>query len=285
MGSRLLHKILFLLASALLLVGSQDVHADVTEELVNDPPETALSRNQKAALLNVSAGAIIIGWGVLNWDYFTQSPQTKTEGWFGHGTDEGGADKAGHAFTAYAMSHGFSSIYRHWNYSPQDAALYGAWSAFGVTTLMELGDSFSDDYGFSYEDQLMNIGGATLGYLLDYYPSVANKIDIRWEYNPNLGNPKGDFVTDYEHSRYLLALKASGFERITNPWIKPLELQFGYYTRGYADYDSALPDQRKRAVYGGLGVNIGFLLEPLWKTRLFDYVQIPYTHVDVELHD
>jgi len=286
MGSGLIQQTRFFLVVAFLsveLLGAP--HVVVADELAEESPGSKFTRVQKTTALNIGAGAIIIGWGVLNWDYFAQSPRADNEGWFGRNTDEGGADKVGHAFAAYAMSHGFSTIYRNWNYSRQEAALYGAWSAFGMTTLMELGDSFSDDYGFSYEDQLMNVAGVAMGYLLDSYPSAAKKINFRWEYNPNLGDPEGDFVTDYEHSRYLLALKANGFDKITNPIFKALELHVGYYTRGYDDYSSVVPDERKRTVYGGIGVNIGYLLEPLWKTRLFDYYQPPYTHLDLEFHD
>ena len=36
-------------------------------------------------------------------DYF-QTPHTGKEGWFGHDTPEGGADKMGHLYSSYLMN-------------------------------------------------------------------------------------------------------------------------------------------------------------------------------------
>ena len=149
-----------------------------------------------------------------------------------------------------------------------------------VTGLMELGDSFSN-YGFSYEDMIANSLGAALGYYLYRYPDLRRKIDLRWEYKPDFNHLKSDFVTDYEHSKYLVAIKAAGFDSIKAEWLKPFELHIGYYTRNYKDYDPLLADKRERNFYVGIGINVTRLIRPLSRTLLFNYLQMPYTYVEM----
>lgn len=243
-----------------------------------------LPRQTKVRNLNLLAAGATIGWGIINWDYFQRSPQTGREDWFGRETDEGGADKLGHLYTTYALSHLYATIYHHWDYPQEQALRLGAFSALGTMTIMELGDSFSD-YGFSYEDMLMNCLGAAAGYWMGSHPDWQKRLDLRLEYAPSLRNFETDFITDYDHHKYLLALKADGFEMLADSPLRYLELHLGYYARGYDDYKSYQPDDdRERIVYLGLGVNVGKVIEGLWKTRIFNYLQPPYTYLPVE-HD
>jgi len=230
-------------------------------------PATAeeLSAERKVFWINTAAMGTIVTWGLINWDYGQQRPAARSEEWFGHATKSGGADKFGHLYTGYLISHLFSTAYRAWDYPDQDASRMGALSSLGVTTLMEVGDSFSP-FGFSVEDLLMNSLGAGLGLAFDRHPELQRKVDLRLEYHPSLsGDFEPDLVTDYEHLKYLLAL----------------ELHFGYYTRGYNNDSPNLPDQRQRTLYVGIGLNVGHLLQPLWETRLFNYLQLPYTYLDL----
>ncbi|MDT8423827.1 MAG: DUF2279 domain-containing protein [Desulfuromonadales bacterium] len=241
---------------------------------------TGLNRGQKTLLLNVGSTAAVIGWGVLNWDYFSRAPSRGDEGWFGSETASGGADKLGHAYTSYLLSHSFSSIYRAWGYATAEASRYGCYSALGVTGIMEMGDAFSANYGFSYEDMLMNLVGAGFGFLTETCPALGRKVDFRWEYRPDLGNLEGDFVTDYEHSKYLLAVKAAGFNALPG-WLKPFEVHFGYYVRSA---HSVAQNGRLRTLYTALGINLTRLLRPYCETRFFDYFQMPYIYLALE-HD
>ena len=243
-----------------------------------------LPRETKVRNLNLLAAGTILTWGVLNWDYFQQPPQSVNEGWFDEGTDEGGADKLGHLYTTYALSHIYASIYSDWDYHEEDAMRLGAFSALGTMTIMELGDSFSE-YGFSYEDMLMNCVGAAAGYWFGTHPEWQKRIDLRLEYAPSLSDFETDVSTDYEHHKYLLAFKASGFDLLRDSPLNYFELHLGYYTRGYDDYQASQPiDDRQRTVYVGVGLNVGKLLESVWETRIFDYLQLPYTYLPLE-HD
>ena len=254
------------------------------------PPASAflfdddLPKETKVRNLNLLAAGTIITWGVINWDYFQNSPRAENEDWFGHETDEGGADKLGHLYTTYALSHLYAWIYREWDYPEEKAMRLGTFSALGTMTIMEVGDSFSK-FGFSYEDMLMNCVGAAAGYLLGTYPEWQQRLDLRLEYAPSLSNFETDVVTDYEHHKYLLALKADGFEMLSDTPLRYLELHLGYYVRGYDDYHSSQPDDdRERTVYVGLGLNVGKVIERVWETRIFNYLQLPYTYLPLE-HD
>ncbi len=244
--------------------------------------DSDLPRETKVRNLNLLAAGTILTWGVINWDYFQESPRSTNEEWFGRDTDEGGADKLGHLYTTYALSHLYATIYRGWDYPEERAMRLGTFSALGTMTIMELGDSFSE-YGFSHEDMLMNCVGAAAGYWFGTHPEWQKRIDLRLEYAPSLSDFESDVSTDYEHHKYLIALKASGFDMLRDTSLGYLELHLGYYTRGYDDYQPSLAnDGRERTVYVGLGLNVGKLIESIWETRIFNYIQLPYTYLPLE---
>jgi hypothetical protein len=266
--------LLFILAMSLLIAPPASALL-----LDKDFPQETKVRN-----LNLLSAGIVVSWGVFNWDYFQKTPHSDNEDWFGRETDEGGVDKLGHLYTTYALSHLYASIYRGWDYSEERAMRLGTFSALGTMTIMELGDSFSN-YGFSYEDTLMNCVGAVAGYWFGTRPEWRKRIDLRLEYVPDMDDLKADVITDYQHQKYLLAVKASGFDMLRDTPVAYLELQFGYYTRGYDDYrPSLIDDRRERTLYLGLGLNVGKLIGSVWKTRIFNYVQLPHTYLPLE-HD
>jgi uncharacterized protein YfiM (DUF2279 family) len=257
-----------------------------TSGVAEDQIEISLDKaelRRKTLLLNTAVGGGILVWGVANWDYFQQRPKSSSEDWFGHATKEGGADKIGHFYTTYIIGRAFRQVYLNWGYEKEKAERLGAFSSLGAMTLMEVGDSFSSDYGFSYEDMLMNLAGAGFGYLLSVYPDLDRKLDLRAEYLPGFNaDDKIDIVTDYEHLKFLLALKAEGFDFLTSSWLKYLELHLGYYTRNYDGYHPGDPDRRERILYAGLGLNVGKLLERWVTVPVFDYLQLPYTYLPLE---
>lgn len=251
------------------------------DRLERSPDQADLRR--KTLLLNAAVGSGILVWGVANWNYFQQRPKASNENWFGHATKEGGADKIGHFYTTYIIGSAFRRVYLNWGYEKENADRLATISSLGVMTLMEVGDSFSSDYGLSYEDLLMNLAGASFGYLLATYPELDRKLDLRAEYRPEFnGDDKIDLVTDYEHLKFLLALKADGFDSLSSCWLKYLELHLGYYTRNYDDYHPDSPDRRERVLYTGLGLNVGKLLDRWVKVPVLDYLQVPYTYLPLE---
>jgi len=235
------------------------------------------TRQQKVALLNVGSWAVIMAYGMAEWDYNQTGLHFKNEGWFGKDTSYGGSDKLGHAWSAYALSHLFSYLYRHWQYTDKEAHLYGALSSLGVNTFMEIADGFSPSQGFSYEDMMMNLLGSGMGYLLGAYPELGRKIDFRLEITPKFDHQDLKVGTNYDRHVYLVAIKADGFDFIENPYLKYLELHLGYGASDYAHYKEGQHDNRNRHIYAGIGFNVSKLLQKYVKTTVLDYIQIPYT--------
>lgn len=268
-----------LIAAALLL--STAAHADMVEG-TDWIGWSQWSKEDKALALNIGAGALALGWGAWSWDWGTSGPRFQDEGWFGRTTTEGGADKLGHAWSGYAVSHLFARAYQDWGYSPDEAARYGALSSVGVMGLVEVGDAFSDQYGFSYQDMLFNVIGAGAGYVLWSHPDLGRKVDFRVEYDPFIsGSHQADIFTDYKRLKYLIAVKADGFDAVQNSVLRMLEFHVGYYARGYEDYSAnPLNDERRRYLYVGIGLNLTRLLDPYVNTGgVLHYVQPPYTYI------
>ncbi len=244
------------------------------------------TKEQKALMLNAGAATFIIGYGIGFWDYFQTSPQVGDEGWFGPETKHRGADKLGHFWSTYTLGHAFAFAYRWWDYDAETANILGALSSLGFQTLMEVGDSFSADNGFSYEDAIMNFAGAGAAYILGKYPELARKIDFRLEYGPDsFDDISGDILTDYESQRYLMALKLDGFDVFQNSYLSYLELHVGYEMSGSNPNIPGQPDGRRADYYVGAGFNVSKLVQNFVDTKVFDYFQLPYTSVTIKNGD
>lgn len=233
-------------------------------------------KKQNVINTNLVGIGVVTAWGIVNWDYFTNSPKSGSEDWFQNDTKSGGADKLGHLYTTYVATHGLSALYESWCFNRDDAALYGALSSMAIMGYMEVGDSFSD-FGFSNEDMLANGIGSLLGYYLYVNPDLANKVDIRWEYgfHPN----QNDLVTDYENIKYLVALKLNGFEYFQDNFLKHIELQLGYYSRGFDEPIAT----KERNLFFAVGLNLTdlFRRQGYKKTAtLLRYVQIPGANME-----
>ena len=211
---------------------------------------------------NLIGAAVITAWGAANWEYGTREPHSDSEGWFGHDTKSGGSDKIGHLYASYAIGSGLSILYENWGYSQKEAGYYGALSSFFLMSYMEIGDSFSSELGFSYEDFIMNTAGALSSYFLYTNPELSKRIDLRIEYIPSFNGT--DVITQYEKMKYLIAFKAEGFDSISNPYLKYGELHLGYYTRNYTE---GFSEQSERIIYLGVGFNLSKL------TREYGYTK------------
>lgn len=241
------------------------------------PPLTEQQRKKRVLATTLLGAGVITLWGMLEWDYFSTAPHCQSEGWFGKETESGGADKLGHAYSTYVVSHGLAALYQSWGFSKKEAALFGSSTSFALMGYLELGDAYSR-YGFSPEDMVANGIGALVGYLLFENDTLAEKIDFRWEYgfDPN----QTDIFTDYENSKYLLAVKLNGFEATQRTLLRNLELHFGYYTRNFDSNDA----DNERNIYFGIGLNLSdILFRHSWKKTgtVLRYLQLPYTYVDV----
>lgn len=246
-------------------------------------PESPLSHDdlmQRVLYTNLVGTGFMMAWGTAFWDYFTISPVSADEGWFGGDTKYGGADKLGHIYTTYVFSLGFASLYEYWGMQSDESIIYGPLSAWIFEGMMEIGDSFSETQGFSYEDIVMNTVGAGFYYLREKYPEVKEKLDLRLEYLPDFEDFDEDLFTQYNSFKYVLALKFNGFEAMQENFLRYGELHVGYYTRGYKDED--LYEQKQRVAYVGIGINVSEVLSVMgWKrtSKIFNYYQMPYSYI------
>ena len=106
------------------------------------------------------------------------------------------------------------------------------------------------------------------------------------EYLPSK-NVKGFHpITDYSGQRYILAVQLSGFRQLERSPLRFVELQGGYYARGFTKAEEQRGEKRRRELFVGVGINLQQLLFPNPKGRIeralnsvLDYVQVPYTAV------
>ncbi len=276
--------------SVLAASGIPAMGAGLDEPLALQSDDRGWTRRQKAIALNVGVTTVMSAYAVSLWDVGIRSWKLGDEGWFSRGSAHGGADKIGHAWTASASTALFSAIYRSWDYEPDEAALLGALSGYSLMTLVEIGDAMSTEYGFSYEDQIMNTAGALFGYARERFPRVRSLVDFRVQYLPTARVRRGydlDVFTDYSGSTYLLALKASGCPALRQTWLRWFEIQAGFFARGFeevAEGETAIPN---RSIYVGLGVNVGEIVRAFAHHGFaapFEHLQVPYTYLPLVRH-
>jgi uncharacterized protein YfiM (DUF2279 family) len=237
-----------------------------------------LTKEQKLWAVNTSIAAFIATYGFIHWDYGKNAPSCVTEHWFSEKSKDGGSDKLGHFYNSYMLSFYIPKFCESWGYTEDDAAFRGFISSMGLMTLMEIGDSFSN-YGFSHEDMVMNILGATTGYFFYRYPNIDRKIDFRVEYQPTFDT--ADFFTDFKRMKFLFTVKLEGFDSIIWEPLKYLELHLGYYVRGFSEEEST----RSRHIFFGAGINVSRIFRKVSYKKtavVLEHLQVPYTYVPLE---
>lgn len=235
-------------------------------------------------------GAVVAGvtaLGLTSWNWGSaKSFRFNSEGWFGTDTGSGGADKLGHAFTSYAITNVLADRLVRQGRSPGRAALSAAITTTAVMLYVEAFDGLSDDHGFAREDVVMNLVGTGLAYARTVNPNVRALLDFRMEYHPS-GYKGFRPFSDYSGQKYLLALKLGGLHALRETPFRFLELQAGYYTRGFSRDERAEGIDRTRHGFVGVGLNLSELLfgrRPSQESELknagrlfFEHIQIPHT--------
>ena len=274
-------KVTCLLLSLLCSFAISCTFAASAAEKKNNIPANAVASEQnankgkKVLYANLASAAVIIGYGITKWDYGDTISPINNEGWFGKSTKHGGMDKLGHFYSTYLASRLLTKLYQHWGYDNQSGARLALLSSLGLSTLMEVGDIFSK-YGFSKEDMLANIAGSVSGYFLATRPNLANKIDFRIEYVPT---PEGwgDFATDYNGMKFLLAFKLNGFLHNPHSLLQFVDLDIGYYAR-HCDQDPF----NRRYLFAGIGIDLAQLFTRASHPtigHIFNFYQVPYTYL------
>ncbi len=254
-----------------------------TQSKPGDPLPNLPLRN---SLIIGTGATLVAAYGLSNWwrSGFGGSFRTINEGWFGAGTEFGGADKAGHIFSNYAGVRVLTPLFESAGNSRDASVSLAAWSTLGLYTAVEVADGFSRHWKFSPQDAIMNMAGAALGVVLETHPKLDAILDFRLDYRGTPGASSFDPFGDYSRQKYLFVVKADGFAPLRgNRFMRYLEAAVGYGTRGY---DTG--GERHRDVYVGLSLNLGRLLADsaydgrMHSTafqrgtdRLFELVQFP----------
>lgn len=215
-----------------------------------------LDAGARNALIIGATSAAFLAYGRAKWwdQGFGGGFKSRGEGWFGSGSEYGGADKLGHMFTNYAGTRLLTRAFRAAGNGPEDSVRLAAWTTLGIFTGIEVLDGFSRNYRFSGEDALMNVVGVGLGAIMESQPGLDAKFDIRFGYRPSAGS-RFDPFGDYSGQRYLLVAKADGFDALRYvPILRYLEFGVGYQARFTPG------GERRRDAYAGISLNLSRLL-------------------------
>ena len=235
-------------------------------------------------------GAGITALGITRWDWGSSGFHFVSEGFFGKDTFNGGMDKLGHAWMGYALSDYLTWRIEHSSSDIAYADVTGAALSMGIMTGIELSDGLSSGYGFSYEDFIMDAAGAGFSLLRRRVPGLADLVDFRLQYIPSGEGSGWDFATDYMGQKYVLALKPAGVRSLQDSPLRFVELQLGYYARGFGNGHAK--SDREQNAYVGLGLNVAEVYRTLaqdnnstWSRAVegvFHHIQVPYTYLPVE---
>lgn len=216
--------------------------------------DIAGERHTIALDLSIATG-FMTAWGIAQWDWFQHTPKFKQEGWFGADTHAGGADKTGHFYMSYVLSDILLADFRRNDVkNPEQKA---ALTALAAMTVLEIGDATSSKYGFSAEDWIADAGGVMASWWLAKNPEWDDLIDIRMEYWPSAGFAlDGDIASDYTGMKHLIAFRGDAVNSLRHTPLGLLELQTGYYTRGFRTFDTPLDNGPERHFFVGVGLSL-----------------------------
>lgn len=211
------------------------------------------------------------------------------EGWFGHNTYRGGADKFGHMYTTYVSTRLLAQALEAVG-NPVSEAQWKAAALTGATTFaVEVLDGYTREIGFSFEDLVLDAAGIGLGLFMERHPWWDGRFDFRVHYWPSHDARRlneRDPVDDYSGQTYLFVAKLNGFDRTRNNRVlRYVELSLGYGARGYKPTDGT--QEQTRRIFAGISLNLSQLLNDTifqlgrYKTAktisggVLEYIQVP----------
>ncbi|HEY7113542.1 MAG TPA: DUF2279 domain-containing protein [Thermoanaerobaculia bacterium] len=212
------------------------------------------------------------------------------EEWFQHDTYAGGADKASHFFFGYMFTRELAKWYeRFGNTSAESRGLAAAVSVIGGA-LVELGDGFTDIYGYSWQDVAANATGALAAYGIEA-AGISDVVGFRFGFvNADIPPPccrAYGYGHDYSEDVYSADLKLEGVLRRAGMRPGPARFFLVSMTYGSKGYRFSPVDVRERNIGVDLGLNMPEILLAVGvpKTKwwgealltIFEYIRFPYT--------
>jgi hypothetical protein len=214
------------------------------------------------------------------------------EGFFGRDTYTGGVDKASHFVDYNVAARVIGFAYEEIGYSERRSQALGSGVAFLSGLVTEIGDG-TTNYGFSYEDLLMDSLGAATAFGLaatGWDDTIGFRLGrFTPDKTPACCYTDANYGRDYSGEMYMGDLKIAGLARRLDlrPGIaRYLLLSLNYSTNGYR---YATADIRQRLLGVELGINFSAIAEALgvpekkfWGRMIylfFDTVRLPYTGI------
>jgi hypothetical protein len=214
-------------------------------------------------ILYIAAPTFMCLYGVYLWDWNLSSEHSfnfKTETPLGAHSLNGAADKYGHLYANYVGTRLFAFLFRATGSSRNMSIIQGALLDDITGFIGEVGDGFSPNYGFDPYDFLYNQFGVILGMLFEYSPFLDRIFAIKWEYfpGPRVRNhlsdtSRWDVSTDYNDAKYILTTKLGGIPYLSLTPLRYINIDFGYFTRGYRHTEEY--SSRTRNLFVGLSIN------------------------------
>lgn len=249
------------------------------------------------AFIGIPIGTLVYGMATWNWgeeDGF----HVRHEGFFGQNTANGGADKVGHAFSHY-LAFRIMHNYYDWSENGKNTRwFYSITTAAALGLMIEVGDAYTSEYGFSYEDLISDLSGITLGIILEYSPTLDSLIGYSWQYIPTSRfykkqNEKPiNFTTDYNGSIFVLNFRLAGLQNLglkLPKFLRYIQFDFGYFTRNYRSGD-VTDEGPYRSLYYGVSLNFMEIVKDFFdnpETRASRILQQPfkYYHIPAGYHE
>ncbi len=306
-------KILTILVSFLLLFNlqlkAQEIFLDKetsTKENQNIINQTEENTEDNALFKKTIRYTVLIGaplstflFGLEAWDWGDQkSPRVAYENWFAHDAYEGGADKPGHLFAHYLVMRASYNIFNYTETNEKKKWLYSLGTSLLIGTMIEVGDAFTGEYGFSFEDLLADSLGIAIGALLEKYPIADGFVGLSIEYERTPGFKKKynnaeqfvHFAADYSGLKFLVNLKFAGFKNIgvdIPDFLRYIMVDVGYYARGYTSYDREYYNDKKRYLYFGISINFAEVVKDFFDNKdrtLCRVLQQPFNYYHVPIN-
>ncbi len=163
--------------------------------------------------------------------------------------------------------------------------------------LIEVGDAYTSEYGFSYEDLISDLTGISLGILLEYSPTLDSLIGYSWQYWPTSryygknGEKPLNFTTDYNGSKFVLNFRLAGLQnfglKLPN-FLRYIQLDLGYFSRNYRSGD-VTAEGPYRSLYYGVSLNFmeivkDFFENPECRTSRILQQPFKYYHIPAGYH-
>lgn len=269
-------------------------------DVLSQDKSTDLKSKTNSAI--IAGPGIITAYGVFAWDWSrTTNFQFRNEGWFQKNTYAGGADKFAHAYSHFVVTRAYDSYFQYIGHSPKEANYYAMFSGALVGLFIEIGDGMSH-YGFAFNDLIADFVGVGFAGLLNSNKSLDELLGFQIIYGQDKGTKEHpgrklrDPIDDYNRQTYVLNLRLSGIPHINeNKFFRYLNLDFGFYSRGYNDSQTNpnnLNDQYVRNLFFGLSINFYKLFEDYdpngnWNivaSKTSKYYQPPFTGIQLKKH-